>query len=64
MLYFNSIFSPTNFIWYLDVMPARCRGLVACLCVVIGLWEKIYIYGEKLLQFTMFSRKKTTKLNF
>jgi len=46
-------------IYILDVMPARCRGLVACLCCR-GFMEKINkkLYGEKLLQSTMFSKKK------
>jgi len=38
----------TCHIGYLDVISARYRGLVTCLCVIVDLWGK-KLYEEKLL---------------
>jgi len=54
-------FSFSSFILFLDVLPAQCRGLVACLCVV-GLWKKNYICRKTVAIHNVF-KKKAIKLN-
>ena len=45
----------------LDAMPARCCGLVTCLCVVVGLWKK-NIWRKTIAIHNIF-KEKSTKLN-
>jgi len=47
----------------LDAMPVRCRGLVACLCVVMDLWKKKKVIWRKTVAIHNVFKEKTTKLN-
>jgi hypothetical protein len=49
----------------LDVMIAGCRGVVACLCLFVGLWKKSLKKNhmkKNCCNHNIF-KKKTTKLN-
>ena len=48
----------------LDAMPARCHGLMAYLCIVVGLWKKYKkIIWKKTIAIHNVFNEKTTKLN-